>query len=124
MYSVVNANPAYVLLAALDLLSGCEIRNSSSTFVSYPLLSVQPLLSVHPTLSVQPQLDLKLVPRLHFANVGSDKLGYSGGQKQSEQSNFLFSCPVCTAVQAVKLALWVGLLKYSFSESQSAGFKL
>ena len=36
MYSVVNANPAYVLLAALDLLSGCEIRNSSGTFVSSP----------------------------------------------------------------------------------------
>ena len=41
MYSVVNANPAYVLLAALDLLSGCEIQNSSGTSVSSPkLLSV------------------------------------------------------------------------------------
>ena len=31
---------------------------------------------------------------------------------------------VCTAVQAIKLALCVCLLKYSFSESKSAGFKL
>ena len=36
MYSVVNANPAYVLLAALDLISGCEIQNSSGTSVSSP----------------------------------------------------------------------------------------
>ena len=89
---------------------GARYETVQALLSVHPLLSVQPLLSVHPTLSVQPQLDLKLVPRLHFANVGSDKLGYSGGQKQSEQSNFLFSCPVCTAVQwAVKLALCAGL---------------
>ena len=86
----------------------CWLHSTYSVGARYE--TVQALLSVHPTLSVQPQLDLKLVPRLHFANVGSDKLGYSGGQKQSEQSNFLFSCPVCTAVQwAVKLALCADL---------------
>ena len=50
MYSVVHANPAYVLLAALDLLSGCEIRNSSGTFVSSPnFCQFTQLLSVFPT---------------------------------------------------------------------------
>ena len=52
MYSVVHANPAYVLLAALDLLSGCEIRNSSGTFVSSPnFCQFTQLLSVFPTYS-------------------------------------------------------------------------
>ena len=166
MYSVVNANPAYVLLAALDLLSGCEIQNSSGTFVSSPkLLSVfcrnfcqffadtsvsflQKLLSgfcrngLYPYwcrmcrgavgfwglfvflmhLTIHPYS--KLRKALSCGSIHNHFVRSATGQKQSEQSNFLFSCTVSTAVQAVKLALCVCLLKYSFSESKPARFKL
>ena len=66
----------------------------------------------------------KLRKALSCGSIHNHFVRSATGQKQSEQSNFLFSCTVCTAVQAIKLALCVCLLKYSFSESKSAGFKL
>ena len=66
----------------------------------------------------------KLRKALSCGSIHNHFVRSATGQKQSEQSNFLFSCTVSTAVQAVKLALCVCLLKYSFSESKSAGFKL
>ena len=145
MYSVVNANPAYVLLAALDLLSGCEIQNSSGTSVSFlqKLLSVFCRNGLYPCwcrmcrgavgfwglfvfffmhLTIHPYSKLKKA--LSCGSSHNHFVRSATGQKQSEQSNFLFSCTVCTAVQAIKLALCVCLLKYSLSESKSAGFKL
>ena len=73
-------------------------------------------LTIHPYSKLRKALSYGTI-HIHFVSSAT-------GQNQSEQSNFLFSCTVCTAVQAIKLALCVCLLKYSFSESKSAGFKL
>ena len=61
---------------------------------------------IHPT--IHPYS--KLRKALSCGTIHNHFVSSATGQKQSEQSNFLFSCPVCTAVQwAVKLALCADL---------------